>query len=126
MSASPSSSGRIRLQIISPERIVYDEEVDWLQIPLPDGLLGIWPGHAPLIASLSPGAIRFQIGDDVKEMGVGEGILRVDRGRCIVLTGAPVAEDVASDVDPDASPSGLEDALHESLVDEEIEDLQRG
>lgn len=120
-----SSSGGIRLQIISPERVVYEEEVDWLQVPLSDGLLGVWPGHAPLIASLSSGAIRFHVDDEIKEMAVGEGILRVDRGRCIVLTGVPVPEQT-SDVASDALPADLEDALHESLSDEEIEDLQRG
>ncbi|MGM0401053.1 MAG: F0F1 ATP synthase subunit epsilon [Chloroflexota bacterium] len=105
---------------------MYEEEVDWLQVPLTDGLLGIWPGHAPLIALLSRGAIRFQVDGAIEEMAVGEGILRVERGRCIVLTGTPVAEEGASGVASDASPSDLEDALYESLSDEEIEDLQRG
>ena len=127
MSASRSSSGHILLQIISPERIVYEKEVDWLQVPLPDGLLGIWPEHASLIASLSRGTIRFCIAEDIKEMAVGEGILRVDRGQCIVLTGAPISSaSDAYDVDPDALSHNLEDSLHESLSDEEIEDLQRG
>ncbi len=126
MSASPSSSERIRLQIISPERTVYEEEVDWLQVPLADGLLGIWPGHAPLIASLSQGAIRFHVDGDIEEMAVGEGILCVEKGRCVVLTGAPVVEEAVSNVASDALPSDLEGVLYEPLSDEEIEDLQSG
>ncbi|MFP3895226.1 MAG: F0F1 ATP synthase subunit epsilon [Anaerolineales bacterium] len=109
------------MQIVSPERVVYEEEVDWLQVPLPDGLLGIWPGHAPLIALLAQGTIQFSVDGTIEEMAVEEGILRVDRGRCVVLIGVPVAGDVTADVASDALE--LEDVLHESLSDEEIEDL---
>ncbi len=122
--SAPSPSGRIRLQIISPERVVHEEEVSWLQVPLSDGLLGIWPGHAPLIASLSQGTIRFHVDNEVKEMAVGEGILHVDGGHCVILTGVPASEE-ASDVASDALSANLENALDDSLSDAEIEDLQK-
>jgi F-type H+-transporting ATPase subunit epsilon len=117
---------QVRLQILSPERVLFEREVDWLQVPLADGLLGIWPQHAPLIASLSQGTIRFHVDEGVKEMAVGVGILRLDGEQCTVLTGFPVAEEKISDFDSGRATEGLEEALRESLSDEEIEDLQRG
>ncbi|MEA3408400.1 MAG: hypothetical protein U9R48_10040 [Chloroflexota bacterium] len=126
MSSSRSSPGRIRLQIISPEKIVYEEEVDWLQVPLSDGLLGIWPGHAPLIASLTQGQIQFGVDGSVEEIAVGEGILRVDGERCIVLTGAPVSEGEASGADAGALGDDPRDGLQEVPTGGEFEELQRG
>jgi len=131
VSASSASSAQIppeqvRLQILSPERVVFEREVEWLQVPLADGLLGIWPQHAPLIASLSQGAIRFPVEEGVEEVALRGGILRVDREQCTVLTGAPPAEEETSHPDSGGVTQDLEGALRESLSDEEIEELQRG
>jgi len=48
-----------KLEIITPERIVVDEEVEGVIIPSTDGLLGILRNHAPFIGTLDIGVIKY-------------------------------------------------------------------
>ncbi|SJZ47972.1 ATP synthase F1 subcomplex epsilon subunit [Selenihalanaerobacter shriftii] len=50
----------IQLDIVTPERVVYSEEVEMVVVPAMDGDLGILPKHAPLISGLNVGKIRFK------------------------------------------------------------------
>ena len=56
---APSSDQSIRLQVVTPERIVIDEWVKQVVIPLPDGEYGIAKNHDPVIARLGFGALRL-------------------------------------------------------------------
>jgi F-type H+-transporting ATPase subunit epsilon len=47
----------LHLQLVSPERILVDEQVDEVQVPGLDGYMGILPGHAPLLSELMPGGV---------------------------------------------------------------------
>ena len=49
----------IRLVVISPDEEVYHGLVDSIVLPGADGLFGILPRHAPMIALLGPGVARF-------------------------------------------------------------------
>ncbi|MGH9858119.1 MAG: hypothetical protein ACRD4B_09785, partial [Acidobacteriota bacterium] len=46
MAALPT---KIRLEIVTPERLLLSEEVDEISIPGSEGYLGILPGHLPLL-----------------------------------------------------------------------------
>lgn len=48
-----------KLEIITPERTVVDEEVEGVIIPSTDGLLGILRNHAPFIGTLDIGVIKY-------------------------------------------------------------------
>jgi F-type H+-transporting ATPase subunit epsilon len=50
-------SGTLHLQIVSPERLLVDEQVSEVQIPALDGFLGVLPGHAALLSELKPGGV---------------------------------------------------------------------
>ena len=48
----------MRVQIITPEKEVYSDEVDVLVAPGTEGQLGILPNHSPLMTALQQGTIR--------------------------------------------------------------------
>ena len=50
----------LKLEIVSPERMVYDDEVDMVIVPGRNGQLGILPHHTPLISSLGVGELRIK------------------------------------------------------------------
>jgi F-type H+-transporting ATPase subunit epsilon len=54
----PSS---IRLKVISPRKVLVDEEVQEVSLPSLEGYLGILPGHRPLILALSEGDITYRL-----------------------------------------------------------------
>ena len=45
-------ANKIRLDIVTPDRMVYSEDVNMVIARATDGDLGILPGHAPLIAAV--------------------------------------------------------------------------
>ena len=49
-----------RLEIVTPEKIVFSEDVVSLVAPAENGYLGVLAGHAPLLCSLKPGEIRIR------------------------------------------------------------------
>ncbi|AFV12901.1 ATP synthase F1complex subunit epsilon [Thermacetogenium phaeum DSM 12270] len=48
-----------RLEIVTPERVVVEEDVEGVVIPSQDGLLGILRNHAPIIGGLDIGVIKY-------------------------------------------------------------------
>lgn len=80
----------VQLLVVSPEGVLFQGEVLWAQIPLANGLLGVWPEHAPLIASLAAGRVEYADATGVESLEVDGGTVRIDNGLCVLLVGAPV------------------------------------
>jgi len=79
---------RIRLDIVSPERIVYSNDVDAIIAPGVEGQLGILPHHAPLITMLQPGELRVRKGEEETCIAIYGGFLEVRPDRVNVLADA--------------------------------------
>ena len=47
------------LQIISPTRIFFDEEVDMVEMRTTEGEIGVLAGHIPLTAIVEPGVVKI-------------------------------------------------------------------
>lgn len=54
---------KLRLKIITPEKLVFDGEVEELVAPGQMGEFGILPGHVPFLSVLFPGRLRFRTGE---------------------------------------------------------------
>lgn len=50
---------KFALQIISPERVVFEGEVDAVYAPGAEGEFGVLPGHAPYLVQLKVGELRI-------------------------------------------------------------------
>lgn len=68
---------QIMLEIITPKETVFKENVDVLEAPAVDGLIGILPRHAPLITALKTGVIRVKQETNERYISVSEGIMDV-------------------------------------------------
>ena len=51
---------KLRLKIITPEKLVFDGEVEELVAPGQMGEFGVLPGHVPFLSVLHPGRLRFK------------------------------------------------------------------
>ena len=78
----------IHLEVITPERKVYDDEVDMVIAPGSEGYLGILPHHAPLLTGLGPGEFRVKKGGVEEVLAVFGGFMDVRADRVVVLTEA--------------------------------------
>jgi len=76
----------IHLEVVTPERLVFEAEVDRVDVPGLDGYLGILPGHAELISQLKPaGLLSYYIGDERGDIAIAEGYVEVNPDRVVVL-----------------------------------------
>lgn len=82
------SENKQRLEIVTPQKKVFSEDVDFLVAPGADGELGILPGHTPLITSLNVGIMRIE--QDSKKFGivVSGGFMEVRNSKVTVLATA--------------------------------------
>jgi F-type H+-transporting ATPase subunit epsilon len=53
------SEGLLHLKVVTPSRVVVEEDVDQVTLPGALGALGILPGHAPLLAALRIGELSY-------------------------------------------------------------------
>ncbi len=49
----------MKLNVISPDRSLYEGDIEKVQLPGKDGRFGILKGHAPLIAALQSGKVEL-------------------------------------------------------------------
>ena len=75
----------IRLDIVTPDRLVAHEAVTAVTIRGKNGYLGILPGHAPLLTELAPGELEYTSGGANHAFVVTWGFAEVLGDRVIVL-----------------------------------------
>jgi F-type H+-transporting ATPase subunit epsilon len=78
----------LHLEVITPERKVYEDDVDMVIAPGSEGYLGILPHHAPLLTALGPGEFRVKKGGAEEVLAVFGGFMDVRGDRVVVLTDA--------------------------------------
>jgi F-type H+-transporting ATPase subunit epsilon len=77
---------KIHLEVVTPERKVFEAEVDRVDVPGLDGELGILPGHTELISQLKPaGLLTYYVNEQKGEMAISDGFVEVSPDRVVVL-----------------------------------------
>ena len=80
----------LRLEFVTPERALAQNEVDEVVIPGETGDLGVLPGHAPLLTALRPGEMWYRKGSEKVYAFVAGGFAEIVGDRVSIL--AQVAE----------------------------------
>jgi len=73
------------LEIITPDKKVFEGEISGVQFPGSAGSFEVLSNHAPLISSLEKGKIRVRDGRQEKYFNVTGGIVEVLNNKIIVL-----------------------------------------
>ena len=111
-------------EIVTPERILYTNEVEMVVAPTIDGEIGVLPLHAPLVSVLRPGEIRVKWNSDkdVEWFAVSGGYIQIHEDKVIIL--ADDAE-IASKIDLDRARHALELTRHrmESIAVEDTDEI---
>ena len=85
----------MRLDIVTPDRMVYSEDVTMVIARATDGDLGILPGHAPLIAGLTIWPLRVRTEEGEQQLFVGGGFIEVRPDKVTILaTSAELPEEI--------------------------------
>jgi len=78
----------LHLEVITPERKVYEDDVDMVVAPATEGYVGILPHHVPLFTTLGPGEFKVKKGGVEEILAVFGGFMDVRGDRVVVLTDA--------------------------------------
>ena len=78
----------MRLKIVTPERLVFDDEVDAVYAQATDGQVGVLPRHVPLVTPLSVGVLRYVKAGSKKPAAVMGGLLSTNGREVTILTDA--------------------------------------
>lgn len=86
----------IRFKIATPERVVYESEVDSVTCPTEMGEVTILPNHIPLVANLAPGEMKIVAAGQEKYIAVTGGFLEVrpDNEVIILADAAEAGEEI--------------------------------
>lgn len=77
-----------RLEIVTPEAMVFSEEIESLVIPAHEGYLGVLAGHAPLLCTLIPGEIAYTKNGKRIHLTTSGGYMEVTKTKTIILADA--------------------------------------
>jgi F-type H+-transporting ATPase subunit epsilon len=86
----------LQLEIVTPERLAFSDEVDSVQLPGSEGELGVLPHHAPLISTLGVGELRIRKGGSEESFAIVGGFLQVRPDKVVVMA---ETADMASEID---------------------------
>lgn len=80
------SDGKLHMILVDHDRQLLDVEADEVQVPGSEGVLGILPGHTPLIATLKVGEVVYRQGKIERYLALSEGFVEVADDVVTVLT----------------------------------------
>lgn len=73
---------KLQLKIVSPEKIIYNGEVEFIQLPGTEGDFSLLPDHAPIVASLTKGNIVYDTvrgGSESIKVSIQGGFIEVNK-----------------------------------------------
>lgn len=78
-------SQKITFQIITPEKIVYEDEIDQVTIPTKQGQITVLAHHIPLISIIEPGELIVKKNDEEVPIFISGGFVEVRKGNKTVI-----------------------------------------
>jgi F-type H+-transporting ATPase subunit epsilon len=110
----------LRLEIVTPQAVVFSEDVDMVTIPGIEGQMGVYPQHVPLITMLIPGEIIVNRNGVETFLAVGEGLVEVTAKKVAIVTDMAIPSERIDEAKVEEARLRAEARLREKLSDEEV------
>lgn len=109
----------LHLKIVTPENIVFEDEVEEVIVTTSDGEIGILPHHANLMSQIIAGEMRIKTKGKIIAMATGSGLVQmIDNNLSILTDMAESSEDIDEKAAEEAR-KRAQAALEQTLSDEE-------
>lgn len=105
-------------RIITPERMIFDDEADLVVTRIADGEIGVLVDHAPVVSTVEFGEVRIHQGDEQSVYATSDGFFKVSENLVQILVEEAVP---AEEIDVSEAENRVEEAERElsQLSDEE-------
>lgn len=91
---------QIRVDIVTPDGVIFSDMADTVMVPTPDGYIGIKAGHIRLMTRVQLGLLRIKRGNNLVLMAVSDGYMEVMPDKVIILG---EAAEIAGEMDAAAA-----------------------
>ena len=110
----------LKLQIVTPEGVVYSDDVEMVGLRAVEGQIGIFPQHIWLMTQMAPGEmiVRKDGRDDF--LAVGEGLVEVTGDSVSILTDMAVSVENIDESKAEEARQRAQARLHEKISAAEI------
>ena len=110
-------------RIITPERMIFDEEADLVVARIADGEIGVLVDHAPVVSTVEFGEVRIRQDDELSVFATSDGFFKVSENLVQILVEEAVP---AEEIDVSEAEHRVEEAERElSQLSDEDADRER-
>ncbi len=110
----------IRLEITTPEAMVYSEDVEMVTLPGVDGQMGVLPQHTRLMTYMVPGELIIRKDGHESYLAIGEGLVEVTNSRVSIATNMAVSIEKIDEAAAEEARQRAAARLREKLSSEEV------
>ncbi len=89
---------KLHFNLVSPERELMSADVDQVDVPGAEGMLGVLPKHSPVMTILAPGVVRVKDGSEETRIFVRGGFAEISpAGLTVLAEEAVLVKDLNAD-----------------------------
>jgi F-type H+-transporting ATPase subunit epsilon len=122
--SSSVNSKQFLLEIVTPEKLLFSQGVDFVVVPGSEGDFGVLPGHCLLLSKLRIGELQYTTGDTTESVSILSGLAEVTPTRVTIL--ADIAEK-AEEIDIERAQAAVqraEEHLERGGLPSEVEEAK--
>ena len=110
-------------RIITPERMIFDDEADLVVTRIADGEIGVLVDHAPVVSTVEFGEVRIRQDEELSVFATSDGFFKVSENLVQILVEEAVP---AEEIDVSEAEHRVEEAERElSQLSDEDADRER-
>jgi F-type H+-transporting ATPase subunit epsilon len=110
----------LKLEIVTPQAIVFSDDVHMVTLPAIEGEMGIYPQHERVITQIVPGELLITKDGTDSLLAVGEGLVEVTATHVSILTDMAIRAEDVDEAKVQEARNRAEARLREKISDEEI------
>jgi F-type H+-transporting ATPase subunit epsilon len=110
----------LKLEIVTPEAVVYSDDVNMVTLPAVEGQIGVLPHHVRLMTQVVPGEMTVRKDGRETFLAVGEGLVLVTGDQVSIVTDMAVAAESIDEAKAEEARERAAARLRDKLADEEV------
>jgi F-type H+-transporting ATPase subunit epsilon len=115
----------LKLEIITPDALVFEGDVEFVELPGAEGDMGVFPQHEALVTELKAGELRITQKGKVEVLAIGEGFAEITGTSIAVMTDGAVNEKDIDEKAAEVAVKRAEELLKSNTLEgEELEATQ--
>jgi F-type H+-transporting ATPase subunit epsilon len=110
----------LKLEIVTPQAIVFSEDVHMVTLPVLEGQIGVYPQHVRLITQVVPGELIVTKDGKDRFLAVGEGLVDIAPDRVSIATDMAIPAEKIDETKVEDARRRAAARLEEKISDEEV------